>query len=93
MNVLQASTGDFTEVEMNVIERILYNSCYQSLARKRDSLKNKIIFVEHFSSGSISLVPDLSLLKYLDMTLAGHKSLKIKGSGPFGLICFYYWKQ
>jgi len=47
--IQQASSGDFTTVEMNAIERTLYNSCSQSLARKRDSLKK--VFSKHFSSG------------------------------------------
>jgi len=40
------------------------------------------MFSKHFSLGSILLVPNLSLLKYFDMTLARHKSFKIEGSGP-----------
>jgi len=31
---MQASSGDFTKVEMNAIERTPNNSCPQSLARK-----------------------------------------------------------
>jgi len=34
---MQASSGDFTTVEIHVIEQKLNISCSQSLARKRDS--------------------------------------------------------
>jgi len=51
--LFQVSSGDFTTVEMNAIERTLNNSCSQSLARKRDSWKLEIMFSKHFSSGWI----------------------------------------
>jgi len=53
LHLFQVSSGDFTTVEMNAIERTLNNSCSQSLARKRDSWKLEIMFSKHFSSGWI----------------------------------------
>jgi len=55
--------------------------------------KNLKYISKHFSSGWNLLVPNLSLLKYFDMTLARYKSSKIEGSGqpfPTGLsrYCF-----
>jgi len=40
------------------------------------------MFSKHFSSDWILLVPNLTLLKYFDITLPRHKSSKIEGSGP-----------
>jgi len=40
------------------------------------------MFSKHFRSGWISLVQNLSLLKYFAITLPRHKSSKIEGSGP-----------
>jgi len=40
------------------------------------------MFSNHFSSGWILLAPNLSLLKYFDITLPRHKSSKIESSGP-----------
>jgi len=51
--LFQVSSGDFTTVEMNAIERTLNNSCSHSLARKRDSWKHESMFSKHFSSGWI----------------------------------------
>jgi len=56
------------------------------------------MFSKHFSSGWILLVPILSLLKYLDITLPRHKSSKIEGSVPplinrskqFHCVCFHF---
>jgi hypothetical protein len=53
---IHVSSGDFTTVEMNTIERTLNNSCSQSLARKRDSWKLQSMFSKHFSSGWIWMV-------------------------------------
>ena len=95
---MQASSGDFTKMEMNAIERTLNNSCSQSLARKRDSYSLKSMFSKHFSSGWILLVPILSLLKHFDITLPRHKSIKIEGTGlplmshsiQFHCFCFHF---
>jgi hypothetical protein len=43
------SSGDFTTVEMNTIERTLNNSCSQSLARKRDSWILPSMFSKHLN--------------------------------------------
>ena len=51
--LFHVSSGDFTTVEMNAVERTLKISCSQSLARKRDSWKIESMFSEHFSSGWI----------------------------------------
>ena len=89
--LFHVSSGDFTKVEMNAIERTLNNSCSQSLARKRDSWKLESIFSKHFSAGWIQLVPNLSLLKYFDITLPRQKSYKIEGSGP--PLSFGKWSE
>jgi len=49
---------------------------------QKGSSKLKSIFSKKFSSGWILLVPNLSLLKYFDITLPRHKSSKTEGSGP-----------
>jgi len=59
--LFQVSSGDFTTVEMNAIERTLNNSCSQSLARKRDSWKLESMFSKHFSSG---FCRNISILHY-----------------------------
>ena len=54
------------------------------------------MFSKNFSSGWILLVPTLSVLKYLDITLPRHKSSKIEGTGPplmsnsIQFHCFYF---
>ena len=45
---MQASSGDFTEVEMNAIERTLNNSFSERLALKRDQQKLNSMFSKKF---------------------------------------------
>ena len=67
--LIHVSSGDFTTVEMNAVERTLNNSCSQSLARKRDSWKLESCFPNisvqvEFNWCQTSVCWNISILHY-----------------------------